>query len=762
MEDRLRILILEDFPPDAELLEYELRKSRLSFDARRVDTRDDFATALQDWRPDLIISDYTLPGFDGMEALLLTQQLAPTTPFMIATGSINEETAVGVMKAGAADYVIKNNLVRIGAAVRGALERSRARVATEQAETALRKSEANLQAIFNNSLQVFMLVEPNGAVRAFNTRATEWAKVVAGQGLVEGMSFFDLLQPQDAGFLRHEFARALNGESVTFERAIGSVDRTDRWFEFNDVPVIEEQGGVSGVAVSILDIDQRKQAAEALATSEQRFRSLVQNSSDIITVLDLDGTIRYASASIERILGYQPEALVGTNVLMHLHPDDAAALLPTITQPPPQLPEAGRSEFRFRHANGSWVDLEAVGSNLIADRNIRGIVVNARDVTERKRAERALRESEERYRDLFENASDLIQQVAPDGALLYVNPAWREALGYDNDEIARLTALDVVHPASRTYYEELLRRALGGETLEQVELMFMTKAGRTIMVEGNSSCTFKDGRPVATRGIFRDITERKRAEQELRAFAAKLERSNRELEDFASIAAHDLQEPLRKIQAFGDRLKATAPGTGDQAQDYLDRMQDAARRMQALITDLLSFARVNTSGQPFTPVNLTRIAREVLSDLEYLLEQSGGRIDLAELPVIEADPLQMRQLLQNLVTNALKFHRPGEVPIVKISGRVLAAPNGRGDTPSVERCQIVVEDNGIGFDEKYLGRIFTIFQRLHGRGEYRGTGVGLAICRKIAQGHGGDITASSTPGRGATFTVTLPVRQLES
>ncbi|HXE58063.1 MAG TPA: PAS domain S-box protein [Gemmatimonadales bacterium] len=755
MDAPLRILILEDVPTDFELIRYELRKARLEFEAIRVDTRAGFIEALQRFRPDLIISDYTLPSFDGLEALRLTRAMAPGVPFIIATGSINEETAVGVMKAGAADYVIKNNLVRIGPAARGALERSRVERAKEEAEAALRKSEANLQAIFNNSLQGFILADRDGSVLAFNRTASRWATIVAGRELDEGLGLFGLLAPDDGAFLRNRFGCALAGESITFEREVRCRDGAGRWFEFSCVPVRGGDGAPTGVAVSILDIDERKRAAEALRQSELRFRSLVQNSSDIITVLDLDGTIRYASASTERILGYPPTALVGTNVLGYLHPDDAAVLLPAVTRPPETLPEEGRLEFRFRHADGRWIDLEAVGSNRVADPIIRGIIVNARDVTERKQAERQLRESEERYRDLFENASDLIQQVAPDGRILYVNPAWRAALGYDDEEIARLSVLDVVHPASRAHAETVLRRALAGEALEQVELMLVTKGGRTITVEGNLSGTFKEGRPVATRGIFRDITERKRAEQELRAFAAKLERSNRELEDFASVAAHDLQEPLRKIQAFGDRLRASAPQLDAQAQDYLRRMQEAARRMQALITDLLSFARVTTRGDRLARVELDDVVREALADLEFLVEQCGGRVELGPLPAIEADPVQMRQLFQNLISNALKFHRPGEPPVVRIDSERLPPAEGS----EVERCRIRVRDNGIGFDPKYVGRIFNIFQRLHGRGDYRGTGVGLAICRKIAQAHGGDITASSAPGEGATFVVTLPVRQ---
>jgi signal transduction histidine kinase len=252
-----------------------------------------------------------------------------------------------------------------------------------------------------------------------------------------------------------------------------------------------------------------------------------------------------------------------------------------------------------------------------------------------------------------------------------------------------------------------------------------------------------------------------RSHDELRIYAKKLERSNKELQDFASVASHDLQEPLRKIQAFGDRLKSRFAGAlDDTGRDYLDRMQSAAGRMHTLINDLLTYARVATKTQPFVTTDLVSITREVVSDLEARIEQVNGRVEVGELPSVEADPLQVRQLMQNLIGNSLKYNRPDVPPVVSIYSHHLI--DDPAQTPSAQSgpcCQILVEDNGIGFEEIYSEKIFTIFQRLHGRTEYEGTGVGLAVCRKIVERHGGTITARSTPGKGSTFTVTLPVRQ---
>ena len=248
--------------------------------------------------------------------------------------------------------------------------------------------------------------------------------------------------------------------------------------------------------------------------------------------------------------------------------------------------------------------------------------------------------------------------------------------------------------------------------------------------------------------------------KDLHLYTSRLKKSNQELQDFAYVASHDLQEPLRKVITFGDRLKDRYDGViGEQGRDYINRMQNAAERMQTLINDLLTYSRVTTKAQPFVPVDLTKIAHEVIADLEVRIEQTGGHVEIGDLPTIDADPFQMRQLLQNIIGNALKFHKKGEPPRVKIHCAILNRPDHQDSHSHDDMCQIIVEDHGIGFDEKYAEQIFAVFQRLHGKQEYEGTGVGLAVCRKIIERHGGNITAKSTPGKGATFIMNLPAKQ---
>ena len=249
--------------------------------------------------------------------------------------------------------------------------------------------------------------------------------------------------------------------------------------------------------------------------------------------------------------------------------------------------------------------------------------------------------------------------------------------------------------------------------------------------------------------LHTDITELKDRE-------AALARSNRELEAFASIASHDLQEPLRKVQAFSDRLmRKYEPELGDDGKMYINRMQSAVVRMRALINDLLDYSRVTTKGKPFEPVDLTEVLQDVVSDLEVRIEEVGGEVVYNKLPVIDADRTQLRQLFQNLIANALKFHRTDESPHVKIQAEIVELGAQLGQ----RCCRVTVADNGIGFEMKYAERIFGIFQRLHSRTEFEGTGIGLATCRKIIERHQGEIAVESACGEGTTFTIELPLRQ---
>ena len=368
-----------------------------------------------------------------------------------------------------------------------------------------------------------------------------------------------------------------------------------------------------------------------------------------------------------------------------------------------------------------------------------------------------LQKLQRRYESILNSAGEGIYGLDLQGRTTFVNPATAKITGWKVEELVGKSEGEVFHRPSSG------EAATENETgIDQADhKIFYRKDGSSFPAEYVRTLIKEKDRDIGAVVIFKDITERRRSEEAINRKAAELARSNSELEQFAYVASHDLQEPLRKIQAFGDRLKTKCDAVNLQdGRDYLERMQGAAARMQTLINDLLTFSRVISASQPFATVDLNSVSKGVLSDLEVRIEQTKARVEVGALPTIEADEVQMRQLLQNLIGNALKFQPSGGQPLIRVQARNLKSPfaGSPEEDPYAEQCELTIQDNGIGFDEKYLEKIFAVFQRLHGRNEYEGTGVGLAVCRRITDRHGGTITARSKLGEGATFIVTLPVR----
>ena len=506
---------------------------------------------------------------------------------------------------------------------------------------------------------------------------------------------------------------------------------------------------------TVQDITERKQAEEALRKQAQ----IIDQIHDAVVSTDLDGYVTSWNKGAERLFGHTGEEMLGKPIAEVYPPEEHTFLQNQVIAP---LKQNGEHEVEVRMRRKSGKDFFAhLSLSLLRDSNgtPTGMIGYSMDITERKRTEQALRQQAQ----VIDQIHDSVVSTDLDDYITSWNKGAEKLYGYRAEEVLgkhiSLVYLDRDRQLSqKQLIDPLLELEEGG-----VEVQRRRKSGELFDIHLSLSLLHDDkGTPIGRIGYSLDITERKRAEENLRALATRLEQSNRELQSFASVAAHDLQEPLRKILMFGDRLQAKChQALTDQGRDYMDRMLNAAARMQTLIDNLLAFSRVTIQPQPFVPVDLNAVAREVLSDLEGRIVQEGGRVKIGKLPTIEADRTQMRQLLQNLISNALKFHRKEEAPVVRIRAQ---SPGGgarrrAGHSPGNELCQIIVEDNGIGFDQKYADRIFGIFQRLHGRQEFQGTGIGLALCRRIAERHGGSITAQSKPGQGTTFTVRLPIKQ---
>jgi len=363
------------------------------------------------------------------------------------------------------------------------------------------------------------------------------------------------------------------------------------------------------------------------------------------------------------------------------------------------------------------------------------------------------RQISERLELVVESAPNGIIVSNKEGRVLLVNQMAEKLFGYSREEFLQLSIEDLVphrvrqahHQNREDFHTHLVARRMGAGR----DLYAMRKDGSEFPVEiGLTPLPNLD--EVHVLSTIVDISQRKLAEDELRRYAKELERSNAELEVFAAVASHDLQEPLRKIRTMGERLVRISEGElSEKGRDYLARMIAASERMHHFILDLLTFSRVSTRSEPSVLVNLKEVVVEALSALEINIEETGAEILVNDLPAAEVDRSQMRQVFQNLIGNGLKFSHPDRSPHIELVGRIV-------DEKFIE---IDVKDNGIGFDEKYVSRIFVIFQRLHGRSEYPGTGIGLAICKKIVERHGGTIAAKSKPGEGSIFTIALPREQ---
>ncbi|MCE5269102.1 MAG: PAS domain S-box protein [Planctomycetaceae bacterium] len=496
-------------------------------------------------------------------------------------------------------------------------------------------------------------------------------------------------------------------------------------------------------------------------------RVLAEASSDFVCLTTTRGEPFYLNPAGQRLIGLGDGKPIADITLRELYIDDSWAELRDVAVP--EVNRSGSWEGRSRLRNVHSGEPIEVQTKLFRVRSEGGgrsscLMFFHRLVDRQARLEQTLAETEGRKRAILESSLDPIITIDHKGIITEFNKAAEQTFGHPREKVLGTKPSEVLFPPGagtgrqQDRIDRYLQAGEGSLLGRRVEVIAVRGNGESFDAEMAMTLSQEQGAPVLT-FFIRDISRRKKAEQEQARYAAELERSNRELEMFAYVASHDLQEPLRKIRAFCDRLQANCAGKlDDTGADCLQRILSAASRMQALIDGLLSLSRVTTQGHEFVAVDLAQIAREVLSDLEVQIEQSGGRVELGHLPTIQADPLQMRQLLQNLIANGLKFHKPEEPPVVKVGGRFAHGRHDRGNAPPAadEQCKIIIEDNGIGFEQRHQERIFGIFQRLHPRDVFEGVGIGLALCRKIAERHGGCIAAYGSPGHGARFEIVLP------
>ena len=351
---------------------------------------------------------------------------------------------------------------------------------------------------------------------------------------------------------------------------------------------------------------------------------------------------------------------------------------------------------------------------------------------------------------IVDNIPVMITFYDSDGKVYYINPMAGRIFGMDIRQMQRIDLVTYLYPDPeyRRRVFDFMKQASG----EWKDLTLSIGENKTLDCSW-ANVRLSNGTYI---GIGIDISGRKQAESKIEQYIKELEWKNRELQEFASVASHDLQEPLRKVQAFGKLLAGEPPeNISENGRDYLSRMIAAADRMQSLIKSLLIYSRISARDTFYKRVDLKEITEKAINNIDFLSLNKKASFDIGNMDIIEADEIQMGQLMQNLIINSLNYSKKDEPPQVSISTSRIQPLKNSGKT----FCEIRVSDNGIGFDTRYLEKIFMPFERLHARHQYSGTGMGLAICRKISERHGGWITAESDPGCGTTFIVTLPLNQ---
>ncbi|MEN6341847.1 MAG: PAS domain S-box protein [Methanospirillum sp.] len=499
------------------------------------------------------------------------------------------------------------------------------------------------------------------------------------------------------------------------------------------------------------EVERRTRAEEGLRESERRYRELVESANSAIVRWQRDGTVTYFNESAQALFGYDADEVIGKNVGILVPERDSAGadltgLVPAILEEPGGRTTNVNENVR-RDGSRLWM--------LWTNRTIRdeqGAVTEVlsvgTDITKRMQAEEALRKSEEEYRHLVEHAPTGIYEIDYTGPRLRrVNDAMCSILGYAREELLAMNPEDLLDEESRERFRDRVRRVAAGEPVDDsVAFRVLRRDGRAIRAALTVRPIWTNGRMDGALVVAHDITERIESEEALREYAENLRRSNEDLERFAYVSSHDLQEPLRSIVSFSQLLERRYRGRLDQdADEYIEFIVEGGTRMQTLILDLLAYSRVNTKAQELRPTDAEAVMASVERNLDFQLREAGAVLTADPLPTVTADPLQLEQVFTNLVSNAIKFRRPDEPLRIHVGARRIDG-----------FWEFSVADNGIGIEPEYYDRIFVIFQRLHTKEAYPGTGIGLAIVKRIVDRHGGTIRVESTPGEGSTFFFTLP------
>lgn len=606
-----------------------------------------------------------------------------------------------------------------------------------------------------------------------------YLEIVTGYKNEETLSHAQLLShvhPDDLHIREKAFKQAINFGIIHYEARVLWNDQSIHWVEIKGKMFYDSKNNPEQLLGTVRDTTEEKNHQQELEASEKRFRKLVMESPVPKAILKgKDMIIDIVNgALLKNIWRKKENDVLGKNifdVFPELKKQKYAKLLKEVYTSGNVHSE---SESLFYLNDGfiehkMYIDFEYAPQRELDD-TISGIKMTLIDVTEKVEARKKIEESEKRFRSLTESIPQLIWETDEKGNALFTSGKWMDYTGIVPNGLAEWKAM--IHPDDFEQNTKIWNNSLATGEVYKTDVRVLKKDGtyRWHSVIGEPVLN-KDNKIIKWVGAFTDIQTEKAFTQELEKQVTartkeleqknvELEQMNKELQSFAYISSHDLQEPLRKIQTFATQIiEKESDNLSDSGKDKFQRMQNAAQRMQTLINDLLSYSRTNIQERKFEKVNLSAIIDEVKEDLKEELEQKGAIIETNRTCEANIIPFQFRQLLYNLASNSIKFANPDIPTIIKIDCEFAKGEDLDHESLSKEKeyCHISISDNGIGFEPQYSKKIFEVFQRLHGKLEYTGTGIGLAIVKKIVENHNGIITAKGEKNKGATFDIYIPV-----
>jgi two-component system cell cycle sensor histidine kinase/response regulator CckA len=751
MKEKLRVLHLEDDRIHADLARALLAEDGIECDMARVATEADFAAALDAGQIDLILADFTLPGFDGMTALATARERFPDLPFIFVTGTMGEEAAIEALKQGATDYVIKGRLSRLAPAVRRALSEAEERADRRRAEEALRRSEEKYRSLVDNISLGIALLSPDMEIMSLNNQMQQWfPHIDVSKRHLCHRSFNDPPSKEICGYC--PVIKTLQDgevhESIT-ETPSGGKTRN---FKVNTFPLKDKDGKVTAVIKMVEDVTERKRAEEELRHNHEMFRALIQASPLAIFLLNEDGTVKIWNPAAERIFGWSEREVQGQR--LPIVPDDKREEFALICNQILQGQPVTGKELQRQSKNGATIDISLHAAPVFdAQGKASAILAMVADITERKRLDRELLQSERKFRTAFEDAAVGMCLTGIDLRFLVVNRSLCRMLGYTAEELSTMDWVEATHPDDREKCRTWANGIFAGEGHgSQMEKRYINRDGRIVWAMVSKALLRDDnGAPLYFINQVQDITELKNLENQLR-HAQKMEA----LGTLSGGIAHDFNNILTAIIGYGSLLDMKLDGN-DPSRPFVEHILAAADRAAGLTQSLLTFGR----KQAIEPrvVDLNSIVQGVEKLLLRLLrEDIDLRTTIADSPcMVMVDAGQIEQVLMNLATNARDAMQNGGKLAVATSmiklDRDFVATHGYGAPGSY--ALLTVTDTGAGMDAETRSRIFEPFFTTKEVG--KGTGLGLSMAYGIVKQHNGYVTCYSEPGEGTSFRVYLPV-----